>query len=66
MNSNEPEMGGGRGSKKKSGTLLCRSFKAKNYRLFQIKPVEVHHLVPRCHEILHELFFGIFASVDFG
>ncbi len=33
--------------------------------LSKIEPVEVHHLVPCCHKVAHELFLRILAGVYF-
>ena len=34
-------------------------------RLGEVKAIEVHHLVPRCHKIMHELRLGIPTAIDF-
>ena len=31
----------------------------------EVEPVEVHHLVPRGHEVVHKLLLRIRASIDF-
>ena len=39
---------------------------ARVYALLQVEAIEIHHLDPRVHEVAHELFLPIVASVDFG
>jgi hypothetical protein len=32
----------------------------------EVEPIEVHHLVPGSHEVVHELHFSIVAAINFS
>src|SRR5690606_3768537 len=46
--------------------LETDSWSAGSRHLLQVKPVQIHHLVPRGDKVLHELLLRIGAAIDFG
>ena len=35
------------------------SHRVLRFLLFQVKPIQIHHLRPRCNEVFHKLFLRI-------